>query len=70
MATCNNPIAVYRGGAYECANCGSIACAKEEISPVKKKSIWGHKVCECGATKLLGKDTKHHAFWCDLYEKV
>jgi hypothetical protein len=66
MASCNNPIAIYRGGTWECANCGSIACAKEEVSP--KKSKWP-KVCECGANKLLGNENKHHAQWCDLYIK-
>jgi hypothetical protein len=68
MASCKNPIAVYRGNVWECANCGSIACAKEEISP-RKKSQWEEKKCECGANTLLGKDNKHHATFCDLYKK-
>jgi hypothetical protein len=66
MGSCKNPIAVYRGNAWECANCGSIACAKEDINP-KKKSIWAQKKCECGAKKTPNPDK--HAFWCDLYVK-
>lgn len=69
MSKCNNPGAVvFRGNAWECANCGSIACAKEPFETPKKKSSWD-KTCECGSNKLYGPNNKHHASWCDLYIK-
>jgi len=68
---CKNPgVVVYRGNAWECANCGSIACGKEtDEANQKDKFKIKLRVCECGAEKTLGKDTKHHALWCNLYQK-
>lgn len=65
---CKNPgVIVFKGSYWECANCGSIDCAKEERITTIKPS-WDKK-CECGANKLLGEQNKHHAPYCDLYIK-
>lgn len=68
MAACKNPLVIYCGNDGECANCGSVECAREDISPVKR-GLWGEKICECGANKLLGPENKHQSIWCDLYVK-
>jgi hypothetical protein len=61
---------VFRGNYWECAVCGSIACAKERLNDNSLKSNqWEKKTCECGGEKTYGKPTNLHASWCKLHTK-
>jgi hypothetical protein len=64
MSECKNLQWRFNGDKWECTNCGTDHMRKEEPT----KMSW-EKECGCGANTLLGKDNKHHSFWCDLYKK-
>jgi hypothetical protein len=67
MPKCDNQKVVYQGYKWYCTNCKTEDCALYSAVPMVKLS-WERECC-CGANKVLGKDNKHHASYCDFYVK-